>query len=835
MEEYVIKKSRIKPDALDYQRLRQYGMDYIVKLGSKLWSDYNIHDPGITTLELLCYALTDLGYRTSFDIKDILTPPGSKRPDMPRAFIPAHEILSCHPITPNDYRKWMLEYIPCIRNAWFEKYDHKVVLVPEDCFRNNLVLTQNVKDNEEVNLKGFYRMIVDMENPKTLEKHWSTFGRERNGRYTTKANYKSNIKKYCKHYIRNRFLKIRNLCEDIEDVDILDTVEIGICANIEIKSDCKHKPVIEEIGKRMNNYINPPIPFYTLAQMLEKGKPVEEIYQGYVPKLGFIDREELDRFENTKQLNVSDAINLIMGIEGVLNVRHLHFIVKDCDRDKVTITDFDSVILKDQMSYSFRFYSDDPEEPESNSLNQLVITRGLLSFEPGARIGVKSEPYRPEGVLDVELPLPSGNNRDLEQYISIQDEFPKTYKMGKEGIADSETELRKAQRLQFKAYLLFFDQLLADYLVQLNSVKDLFSWKDGNDSTYLFKNLSDKEITDFLKVFSGYKKKGKMKGYDEIIESDTVRLDRKNRFLSHLIARFNEEFVDYSILSFLNKEKGALNDFDEKELIKDKKAFLNNYVSISCDRSHAFDYTEPFFGGSGFFQRDKNVCGLEAVLYGKLGIDLQLIKKSLAPKIISKKEKIVFQDNRVGNYNDNFGLRVYEHIVMRPLPGNVDGKSFLKLTADINRPEIIKDPYSMQITIVVPGWLRISENLEFRKFIEQMIQMEVPAHIAAKVCWLNPYQMYMLETKYTKFLSALAMEPYPEKDTPIWEEWVALHTKTLKELVEVFSSLRSVYPPVQLYSNTYRTGDYSSILDYSMLGGDDHEGLWEYESTEETK
>ena len=834
MEEYVIKKNRIKPDALDYQQLRQYGMDYIVKLGNKLWSDYNIHDPGITTLELLCYALTDLGYRTSFDIKDILTPPGSKRPDMQDAFIPAHEILSCHPLTPNDYRKWMLEHIPCIRNVWFEKYDDKEIFVPKDCFRNDLFLTQNVQDYEKVNLKGFYRITVNMENSNMLENYCSTFGRERNGRFATKTNYKFDIKKYCKHYIRNKFLKIRNLCEDIEDVAILDPVEIGIYANIEIKSECKYKPITKEIGKRMNNYINPPISFYTLAQMLEKGKPVEEIYQGYVPKLGFIDREELDRFENMEQLNVSDAINLIMGIEGVLNVRHLHFMVKDCDRDKVTITNFDSVILKDPMSYSFRFYSDDPDEPENNPLNQLIITRGLLSFEPGVRIEIKSESNRPEGVLDVELPLPLGNNRDLEQYISIQDEFPKTYKMGREGIADSETELRKAQRLQFKAYLLFFDQLLADYLVQLNSVKDLFSWKDGNDSTYLFKNLSDEEITDFSKVFSGYKKKGKIEEYKEIIESETVRLDRRNRFLNHLIARFNEEFVDYSILSFVNGEKDAPDDFDEKELIKDKKAFLKNYASISCARSHAFDYTEPFFGGSRFFQRDRNVCGLEAILYCKLGIDLRLIKQSLAPKIISKKEKIVFQDNREGNYNDTFGLRVYEHIVMRPLPENVDGNTFLKLTADINRSEIIKDPYSMQTTIVVPGWLRISGNIEFRKFVEQTIQMEVPAHIAAKVCWLNPYQMYMLENKYNNFLFALAKEPYPEKDTNDWEGWKKLHAKALKELVGVFSSLRSIYPPTQLYSNIYRTGDYSAILDYSMLGGDDNEGLWEYESTEET-
>jgi hypothetical protein len=36
---------------------------HIVSLSSELWTDYEIHDPGITIMELLCYAITDLEYR----------------------------------------------------------------------------------------------------------------------------------------------------------------------------------------------------------------------------------------------------------------------------------------------------------------------------------------------------------------------------------------------------------------------------------------------------------------------------------------------------------------------------------------------------------------------------------------------------------------------------------------------------------------------------------------------------------------------------------------------------------------------------------------------------
>src|SRR5689334_21589811 len=47
-------------ESQNYALLRKYGIDYITALGSQFWTDYNIHDPGITWLEALCYALTEI-------------------------------------------------------------------------------------------------------------------------------------------------------------------------------------------------------------------------------------------------------------------------------------------------------------------------------------------------------------------------------------------------------------------------------------------------------------------------------------------------------------------------------------------------------------------------------------------------------------------------------------------------------------------------------------------------------------------------------------------------------------------------------------------------------
>src|SRR5262249_24576430 len=52
--------------SMDYARLREEGLALLGRLAGAQWTDFNTHDPGITILEQLCYAITDLGYRTAY-------------------------------------------------------------------------------------------------------------------------------------------------------------------------------------------------------------------------------------------------------------------------------------------------------------------------------------------------------------------------------------------------------------------------------------------------------------------------------------------------------------------------------------------------------------------------------------------------------------------------------------------------------------------------------------------------------------------------------------------------------------------------------------------------
>lgn len=104
----------------DYYRLRREGVGLIEQLSSRWWTDYNTHDPGITILEALCYALTDLAYKLHWDIKDLLAPaavPSTNNSYPQQAFFTAQQILTVNPNTPDDFRRVLIDQ-EGIRNAW---------------------------------------------------------------------------------------------------------------------------------------------------------------------------------------------------------------------------------------------------------------------------------------------------------------------------------------------------------------------------------------------------------------------------------------------------------------------------------------------------------------------------------------------------------------------------------------------------------------------------------------------------------------------------------------------------------------------------------------------
>jgi hypothetical protein len=58
----------------------------------------------------------------------------------------------------------------------------------------------------------------------------------------------------------------------------------------------------------------------------------------------------------------------------------------------------------------------------------------------------------------------------------------------------------------------------------------------------------------------------------------------------------------------------------------------------------------------------------------------------------------------------------------------------------------------MKVTAVLPGWLNVTQNYQFRELVEKSIQEMFPAHIAVKICWIGPRQMMDIENQHDDVL-----------------------------------------------------------------------------------
>ena len=103
----------------DFSLLRETGMDVLRKIASETWTDHNLHDPGITLLEALCYAMTELGLKAGMDIRDLIE---SSKVNAPPEFFTAAQTLPVAPVTIADFRKILIDH-PLVRNAWLSEVE----------------------------------------------------------------------------------------------------------------------------------------------------------------------------------------------------------------------------------------------------------------------------------------------------------------------------------------------------------------------------------------------------------------------------------------------------------------------------------------------------------------------------------------------------------------------------------------------------------------------------------------------------------------------------------------------------------------------------------------
>ncbi|NIJ54697.1 hypothetical protein [Dyadobacter arcticus] len=396
----------------------------------------------------------------------------------------------------------------------------------------------------------------------------------------------------------------RNLCEDFLSITSVDYDDFTASGLIVLKENVEPDEVLAQMAFTIYRYFAPRLNFYTIEQMMAKGYTVEEIFEGPALRNGFIDTEELENTDLFRDLRLSDLINAISDIDGVEAVTNF-YIPKEAadDFNKDISIYFDRWLKKlreerkvarfDLRNSSFILLKKSSvTNYNTGKLTDRRIDRPAKRFED---LKAQDQAYKLNGYQN-DFPIMVGENMEIEDYYPVQYSLPMVYGTGEqEVLPKNPKDKRTIQTYQLKGYLQFFEQILSGYHSQLNHLNDLFSFDETVEQTYYSHSLE--EINNFRDlildydpvpgetdehVFSEFSKIVK-----HLIEPEGLFYKRRNKFLNHLLARFDEDFSEYEELT-----RYVWKNETEEKITGDKIRFLQDYQRVSSQRGKGFNYLD---------------------------------------------------------------------------------------------------------------------------------------------------------------------------------------------------------------------------------------------------
>lgn len=443
---------------MDFEGLLQEAIELLHDTSGNVWTDFNQHDPGLTLLEQLCYVITDLSSRINYDIEDHLASmDGAGR----KALHSPAEILPSRPVTLRDFRKLVLD-VPGVRNAWIEPAVFPVTKVYYNDQMKRIDLIDS-EASEQIKLKGLYRTYVDLAEAEAF---------------------------HVLDDVRAVLMQQRNLCEDFLEVQALPTQLVTINVDVEVGRVEDLQTLTNTIFDRIDSFISPQIRFYSLQEMRAKGLRIDQIFDGPLLAQGFIDDQELGGFQRKSELRSSDLIQVLMDIKGINAVRQITMQSGDSPPERW--------LLKLEERQSPRLDRRQSRLDLNNNLPDKSVSH-LRIFRDNLEAGTfypAPTPPPPARRIDYKewqrnLVQEVRRDRHPETYFSLQHHLPATYALSADVLPESASPLRRAQVRQLRAYLLMFEQLLANYFSQTSEIGNLLSYKSDDIRTLFYQPLSD--------------------------------------------------------------------------------------------------------------------------------------------------------------------------------------------------------------------------------------------------------------------------------------------------------------------------------------------------------
>jgi hypothetical protein len=642
---------------LDFAALRAAALLDLERLAGPDWTDFNSHDPGITLLEALCYALTDFGYRLFHPVQDLLATPPGAAPATSVLRGPV-ESLSGRAVTTEDLRALAID-VAGVRNAWIEPARAPATSLAwhDAAAARILVAPADAPPPGDVSvlaLAGLHRVLI--------EPSGGVVGGD--GLALARA-------------VAARLHAHRGLGEDFEEITVLGSFPVALDLALELTEQASGEMVLRAVAARIDDFFSPAIPRRGLVESLAD-TATDRLAEGPAPERGFPDRARLAGAVRHRAVHRSDLIREIVAVDGVRAVRTLAFLDAPAGAWSLVVPDLAVPRLSRQGSHV--------------SVYSPRAAAGLPLDFP-AEVAVAAEAALPVDPAR-DLPPPAGRWRDPGAYRPIQAELPVAYGVGSGTLAASTPAARRAESSRLRAYLVFFDQLLASYFAELAALPALLAPGRAPGSAvpgYPAGVVPDERPNALSPAV-----------LDPALDPAAVAaliepagapaaLRRRNAVLNHLLARFAETFA---------------NDPLDEVLIAAKERFLEALPELTAARGTGIDLLAP------------PAAPADPPLLRRLMLELDLqLDDAERPLLI-------------------------EHMLLRPLPE--DATQDVPLLTLVPRP----DPFSLQVTLLLPARLKAEEMR-----IAPALRAAVPAHLVTWLRWLDPPAMQAAIAAYEDWIA----------------------------------------------------------------------------------
>lgn len=830
---------------LDYAGLRAELLEWIRGYSGGTWTDHNLHDPGITLGEHLCFGLTDLQHVAGLPMADLLKPP-EHRPAPASPNFPAHRILPCRALTLRDYRKLLLDE-DGVRNAWVQVAGAPQPSVYVDEDRGELTLAEPARGCR-LPLRGFYAAQVEFDD--------SVPAAEQPARLDV---------------LRTCLQAHRNLAEEFLTVEAVRPEEVAVCAEIRVTGDADLDEVAARAFYALEQHVAPSVRFRSLEEELTRGTPTEALFEGPLLRHGFIDDAELEAAERPTEVRASDLVQVLMDVAGVVAVSRL---ILTSYRDGVVAQEGERWVLPLDPARAARLAVD--------RSRLLFFKRELPFLASPARVrqrlaelrAVNGGQRHPPAVA--RLPEPPGRRREIDAFETLLNLLPLNYGVGPAGLSPDAPAERQAQARQLKAFFLLAELLLSGQREQIARLPELLGL--GFDAPVL-SSAPPAKLRGFADV-AGRDEAGFATRAREVIEPESERVRRRSAIVDHLLARLAEPYDPYVLLT-----ARRANAPDPAALLADKLRLIRALPELARDRAAAIDLTRDPAA------RD-NLSGLEHKLHTLLGTAPSLagalevydeadqdgrvewrfrIRQPGGKILLSSSRHYLTRDeaedeieavarngtlaeryrpetDRGGRFYFNlvdetgaiiarriefFGAEaerdeaiaacvrflaglppklefyVLEHLLLRPRPGSVRLLPLCHPSETVSVTCPCDDPYSFRVTLVLPAWPARLRGIYFRAHFERLVRELLPAHLFAKICWVSEEQMRAFRRAWRTWRLELAAE-LAERPHSLPEAQDAL--------IAVWLELRSLFPPATLHDCVDGNDENPVVLDQTTLG-----------------